>query len=101
MFCHYLTLSFTVIHILKRYKEDNNFKLNKNVILKTFDSNVRVLFRETLMWIDHKQWETCLETFFKAVFFEKIKIESNFGFLKFISDLINDNKNKKIVAFLF
>ena len=42
-FLHYLTLSFTVIHILNATR-NNSFELNKNVILKTFDSNVQGLF---------------------------------------------------------
>ena len=34
---------------LECYKKQNSFELNKSVILKTFDSNVRVLFRETYL----------------------------------------------------
>ena len=89
---------------LKHYKKYNS-KLNKNVILETFESNVRVLFRETYIRFDYKQWETCSETFIRAVFFfffffENIKIESNSRFLKFTSEFINGNKIKKI-TFLF
>ena len=62
---------------LECYKKHNNFKRNKNVILKTFDSNVRVLFRETYIRFYYKQRETCPETFFRTFFFENIKIESN------------------------
>ena len=40
-FFHYLTLSFIVIHTLNAIKNNNSFELNKNVILKTFDSNFR------------------------------------------------------------
>ena len=58
-------------------KENNSFELNKNVILKIFDSNVPVLFREIYIRFDYKQRETCLEIFFRTVFFENIKIESN------------------------
>ena len=34
---------------LECYKKQNSFELNKNVILKRLDSNVRVLFRETYL----------------------------------------------------
>ena len=50
-------------------KENNSFELNKNVILKTFDSNVPVLFREIYIRFDYKQRETCLEIFFQNSFF--------------------------------
>ena len=77
MFFHYLTVSFIVIHTLNSIKKHNSFELNKNVILKTSDWNVRVLFRETYIRFDYKQWETCSETFLRRVFFENIKIETN------------------------
>ena len=74
---HYLRLSFIVIHILNAIKKNNSFELNKNVILKTFDSNVPVLFREIYIQFDYKQRETCSEIFFRTVFSENIKTESN------------------------
>ena len=77
MFFHYLTVSFIVIHTLNSIKKHNSFELNKNVILKTSDWNVRVLFRETYIRFDYKQRETCSETFLRRVFFENIKIETN------------------------
>ena len=67
---------------LECYKKYNSFELNENVILKRFDSNVPVLFLETYIRFDYKQWGTCSELFFRTVFFENIKIESNYGFLK-------------------
>ena len=45
MFFHYLAVSFIVIHTLDAIK-NNSFELNKNVILKTFNLNIRVLFQE-------------------------------------------------------
>ena len=45
MFLHYLALSFIVIHTLDAIK-NNSFELNKNVILKTFNSNIRWLFQK-------------------------------------------------------
>ena len=69
MFFHYLTLSFIVIHTLNAIQKHNSFELNKNVIWKTFDSDVRVLFRETCIRFDYKQRETCTETFFETVIF--------------------------------
>ena len=68
---------------LECYKKHDSFALNKIVILKTFDSNVRVLFRETYIRFGYKSRETCSETFFRTVFFENIKIESNSRFLKY------------------
>ena len=61
---------------LECYKKHNSFQLNKKVILKTFDSNIRVLFRGTYIRFDYKQRETCSETFFRTVFFENIKTMS-------------------------
>ena len=45
MFFHYLAVSFIVIHTLDAIKK-YSFELNKNVILKTFNLNIRVLFQE-------------------------------------------------------
>ena len=63
---------------LECYKKHNtnSFELSKDVILKTFNSNVWVLFRETYIRFYYKQWETCSEAFFRTVFFENIKTES-------------------------
>ena len=86
---------------LECYKKHNSFELNKNVILKTFNSNVQVLFQETYIRFSYKQRETCSETFFRTVFFENIKTESNsLDCWSVISEFINGNKNEKIV-FLF
>ena len=52
---------------LERYKKHNSFELNKNVILKTFVSNVRMLFGKTYIRFGYKQRETCSETFFRTV----------------------------------
>ena len=49
------------------YKKHNSFELNKIVILKTFDSNVWVLFGETYIRFEYKSRETCSETFFRTV----------------------------------
>ena len=78
------------MNAIKKY----SFKLNKNVILKTFDSNIQVPFRETYIWFDYKQQETFSET---KQFFENIVIESNSSFLKYFK---NSNKKEKI-EFLF
>ena len=51
------------------YKKHNSFELNKIVILKTFDTNVWVLFRETYIRFEYKSRETCSETFFRTVSF--------------------------------
>ena len=83
MFFHYLTLSLIVIHTLNSIKKHNSFELNKNVILKTSDANIRVLSRETYIRFDYKQRETCSETFFRTVCFENNKIESNSRFMKY------------------
>ena len=72
MFFCYLALSFIVIYTLNAIKI-TSFELNKNVILKTFDSNVRVLFREKYIRFDYKQRETCSETFFTTVFLKTLK----------------------------
>ena len=78
-----------------------SFELNKNIILKTFNSNIRVLFRETFIRFDYQQRETCSETFFRTAFFENIKTESScLDSWSIISKFINGNKNEKIV-FLF
>ena len=42
-----------------------------------------MLFRETYIRVDYKQRKACSETFFRTVFFENIKIESNSTFLKY------------------
>ena len=78
------------MNAIKKY----SFKLNKNVILKTFDSNIQVPFRETYIQFDYKQQETFSET---EQFFENIVIESNSSFLKYYK---NGNKKEKI-EFLF
>ena len=52
---------------LECYKKHNSFELNKIVILKTFDSNVWVLFGETYIRFEYKSRETCSETFFRTV----------------------------------
>ena len=79
---------------LECYKKHNSFELNKNVTLKIFDSNVRVLFREAYIQFGYKQ----RETFFKTVFFQNIKTESNsLDSWSIISEFINGNKNAKIV----
>ena len=59
--------SFISINTLNAIKS-TTVELNKNVISKTFDSNFRLVFRETYIWFQYKQRETCLETFFRAVF---------------------------------
>ena len=82
MFSHYLTLSFIVIHTASAIK-NNSFELNKILHLKKINSNVRMLFRKTYFRFDYKLRETCSETFFRTVFFENIKIESNSRFLKY------------------
>ena len=73
------TINLRVIHTLNATK-NNTFELNKNVILKTFHSNVQVLFRETYIWFDYKQP------------FENIKTESNsLDTWIIISEFINGN----------
>ena len=62
---------------LECYKKHSSFELNKIIILKTFNSNVRVLFRETYIRFDYKQREICSETLFRTFYFESIKTESN------------------------
>ena len=57
-------------------KYNNSFELKKNVILGTFD----LRFLEKYIQFDYWQQETCSETFFRTVIFEKIKIESNFKY---------------------
>ena len=68
---------YLVVHNLNSIKSiTNSFELNKNVILKTFESNVPLLFRETYIRFDYKQQETCSETFIRTFFFfENIKTE--------------------------
>ena len=58
---------------LECYKKHYSFELNKNAVLKTFDLNVRVLFRETYIRFDYKQWETYSETFFRSLFLKTLK----------------------------
>ena len=72
MFFFSLFDSIIVIHTLHSIKKIS-FELNENAILKTSDSNVRVLFRETYIRFDYTQRETCSETFFKTVFLKTLK----------------------------
>ena len=83
MLFYHLTLTFIVIHTLNAIKTTNSFELYKNISFKTFYLNVRAPFRDTYIRFDDKQWETCSETFFRTVFFENIKIESNSRFVKY------------------
>ena len=102
MFFHYLTLSLIVIHTLKAMKSTTVSSSTKMLFWKTFDSKVRVLFhtfihRETYIRIDYKQRKACSETFFRTVFFENIKIESNSTFLKhYILSLLMVIKMKRL-----
>ena len=43
-----------------------------NIILQTFDWNVRELFRETCIGFDYKQRETCSKTFFRTAFLKTL-----------------------------
>ena len=63
-----------LIHILNAIA-NSSFELKRNIILKTFDLNIRGLFRET--HIQFIQLETCsAETFFQIFFiFETLKLK--------------------------
>ena len=80
-------------------QKNNSFEHNKIVILKTFDLNIRVLFRETYIRFHAKPRETFSQTIFRAVFFRNIEIVALDSW-RIISEFINGNKNEK-AAFLF
>lgn len=87
MFFHYLTLSFIEINTLSRIE---SFKLSKIVILKTFVSNIRVLFWERYIRFDYKQWKTCSETFSRT-----LKYKVSLDPWSIISEFISGPKNEK------
>ena len=63
---------YLVVHNLNSIKSiTNSFELSKNAILRTFESNVRLLLRESYIRFDYKQQETCSETFIRTFFFWK------------------------------
>ena len=73
-----------------------SFELNKNVILKTFDANIWVLFRETQIWFDYKQREIFSETFFRIIYFENINTFSAGVLWKITNKNLQENNFKRL-----
>ena len=85
---------------LQCYKKHNSSELSKNVVSKTFDLNVRVLFqRHTFDSIINSG--KLIQKLSSEVFFENIKTESNSRFLSIISEFINGNENEETVFFYY